>query len=79
MNEGIAMDPIMQVYAIENGFLLEFKTDPGDIVTLIYAKDEKDVADQIIAQRARVVLNNPRTKRQGEMFTEKEMGSERVL
>jgi len=64
--------PIMKVYTIENGFLLEFGNGEDEPVTLIYAKDERGVADQIIAQRARLVL-------QSEMFSEKEMGPERVL
>ena len=62
----------MKIYTIENGFLLEFNKGEGEISVMLYAKDEKDVAAQIIAQRARIVLDGPA---QREMFTGKEMGS----
>lgn len=49
-------DPIMQVFAIENGFLLIIQGGMGEISKAIYAKTEVDIGNEIIAEQARRVL-----------------------
>jgi hypothetical protein len=63
-------DPIMTVYSIDNGFILQFSKRKGELDILVYAKDEKEIASQIIAQKARLVLEGPE---QREMFEAKQM------
>ena len=69
------MTPMMQVYSIDNGFLLEFSNGPGVKATFLYAKDEKEIAAQVIAQKARLVLEGPK---QREMFATAEMAQKAV-
>jgi len=70
--------PVMEVYAIKNGFLLmtkgrhnanTFEVQPTP--TLIYAKDEIGIAEEIIAAQARHKLDIE--PKQGEMFSPEEM------
>jgi len=63
------MEAIMKVYAISNGFLLETVTGK---VTTTYVKDAVGIAEEIIAQQARVKLDVPR---QHEMFTDVDLGT----
>ena len=49
-------DPIMQVFAIENGFLLIIQEGVGGTSKVIYAKTEVDIGNEIIAEQARHVL-----------------------
>jgi len=58
----------MKVYAISNGFLLETVTGES---TTTYAKDAVGIAEEIIAQQARIKLDVPV---QQEMFTPAQMG-----
>ena len=46
----------MQVFAIENGFLLIIQGCVGEISKAIYAKTEVDIGNEIIAEQARRVL-----------------------
>jgi len=46
----------MQVFAIENGFLLIIQGDVGETSKAIYAKTEVDIGNEIIAEQARRVL-----------------------
>jgi hypothetical protein len=46
----------MQVFAIENGFLLIIQGGMGEISKAIYAKTEVDIGNEIIAEQARRVL-----------------------
>jgi hypothetical protein len=68
-------DTVM-VHKISNGYLLRIEhsddqninADPNDVsAMLIYAKDEKDLAEQIIAQYTRMKLA-PDSSAQGELF-----------
>jgi len=49
-------DPIMQVFVIENGFLLIIQGGVGEKSKAIYAKTEVDIGNEIIAEQARRVL-----------------------
>jgi hypothetical protein len=71
--------PIMEVYAINNGYLLMVRPRHGgsnfgmisDRTTLTYAKDEVGIAEEIIAAQARHKLDIE--PKQGEMFSPEEM------
>lgn len=72
----------MIVCPISNGYMLrvESRTDnfrDGNYnnSTIIYAKDEKDVADQIVAHQARVTMGVDKPI-QGEMYTSNQMGAQ---
>jgi hypothetical protein len=58
---GLIGDPIMQVFAIENGFLLIIQGGVGEISKAIYAKTEVDIGNEIIAEQARRVLEIEKT------------------
>jgi hypothetical protein len=68
-------DPVMSVYVISNGFLLEVHRGAEDVSLFTYAKDEIGIAEEIIAAQARHKLDIE--PKQGEMFTQKEMGKGR--
>jgi len=51
----------MQVFAIENGFLLIIQGGVGEISKAIYAKTEVDIGNEIIAEQARRVLEIEKT------------------
>jgi len=51
--------PMMQVYAIENGFVARWYTPLGDTTTITYCKDAKEIAETIIAQSAKTKLGIP--------------------
>jgi len=61
----------MKVFAIENGFLLQHCQGEGVVLTTTYAKDAVGIAEEIIAQQARIKLDIPA---QQEMFTPAQMG-----
>jgi|TARA_R110002167_G_scaffold103452_4_gene267649 hypothetical protein len=65
------MEPVMKVFAIENGFLLQHCQAEGVVLTTTYAKDAVGIAEEIIAQQARIKLDIPA---QQEMFTPAQMG-----
>lgn len=57
--------PIMEVFAISNGFLLKINSiHHGELATLTFAKDEIGIAEEIIAAQARHKLE---IERQHEM------------
>lgn len=64
-------NPIMSVYVISNGYLLEIKSDMMGLATLIYAKDEIGIANEITAHATREKLG---VGKQEEMFKPDEMG-----
>jgi len=70
--EHVLRGPIMEVYAINNGYLLVTRS-PHDYEqgNVIYAKDEVAIAEEIIAAQARHKLDIE--PKQGEMFAQKEM------
>jgi hypothetical protein len=81
--ETLVQGPVMQVFAISNGFILVIapvQTSPLGMVTpypdVIYAKDEVGIAEEIIAAQARHKLDVE--PKQGEMFGESEMGKKNV-
>jgi hypothetical protein len=71
------MEPLIQVYKIENGFLIEHQVEPGAERQLHYCKDAKDIAEEIIAMAARTKLGIEVTTSydpsQQEMFTRAQM------
>ncbi len=76
----------MLVHPISNGYIMRIEPSyPRDAryaalgdtrpnATLIYAKDEKDIAEQIIAHQARHKLEIE--PKQGEMFSATQMGAQ---
>ena len=66
-----ALDPILEVVMISNGFLLKFDTGEGTLDEYHYCKDAKEIAELIIASAAREKLGIPT---QLEMFTPSQMG-----
>jgi len=72
--------PIMEVFAISNGFILVIRGHPDDIrmntprPTYIYAKDGVAIAEEIVAAQTRRKLEIK--PKQGEMFEPQQMGSE---
>lgn len=69
------MDPILKIYEIDNGFLLEVPPTAADgAAKVAYFKDEKGVADEIITIAARVKIKAV----QSEMFTPAQMGANHV-
>jgi hypothetical protein len=78
------VDPILKVYAISNGYLLEI-TEQQDlarqtptIVDLVYCKDAPSIAEEIVAAAARHKLGLHSRPLQQEMFTASEMGAQRA-
>ena len=70
--EHVLRGPVMEVYAINNGYLLVTR-NPHDYErgNVIYAKDEVAIAEEIIAAQARHKLEIE--PKQGEMLSPEEM------
>jgi hypothetical protein len=68
------MEPIVQVFKIENGFLVELTRPAGSIRSVSYAADATGIAELIIAAAAKEKLG---IGTQQEMFTAQEMGETR--
>ena len=75
--------PVMEVYAISNGFLLVIQREPQiqlgvmPVPLIVFAKDEVGIAEEIIAAQARYKLDVE--PKQGEMFEAKQMSSGELL
>jgi hypothetical protein len=65
-------EPIVKVYKIENGFLIETATDLNDVHNYTFAKDASAIAEFVITAAARETLGIPK---QQEMFTNAQMGN----
>ena len=75
----------MLVHPIANGYILridtqhDFAIDRQARSIIYYAKDETEVAEQIVAHQARIKLGiDPATDKQGDLFTAAQMGSART-
>lgn len=73
----VAMNPILTVCKINNGFLIETKCDEGEVADVIYCRDAKEIAEAVITIAAKERLGIPQAvvppTKQGELFTPAQM------
>jgi len=73
------MEPIIKVYQIQNGFLLELTGGNGSGAEITYCATAKDIAEAIIASATRTKLDvKQQVPVQQEMFTPAQMGHNRI-